>query len=730
MKKIITSLLTIGVLSAVVIGGTMSFFSDKETSIGNTFTAGTIDIAVDGENPWQGTFVWEDIKPGKDFEMSFEITNVGENPLKLWKIIKCMQYDDNGVIEPEQEWYDEFNSGNPKNDLDSAIVYEMEVDENMVVSREAGITMDQIKNNYIGLMKLDVGLATPQYGILEVGESVSVTQRYFMKLDTENWAQSDQMTFVIEIEARQTSAPEPLQQMMFMENKSGSAIIDNRMGVLKYDYMAPEFNYNFFATGLVDGDYQLIYYPDDWETSKQVVLIGNSITAVNSKIDTGDQSANLGMDLPNSVAGFDTNYPYGAKVWLVPSNSLSGTGTTLLWSYHPQFLFENWPGLINYKQGNRPSGEINCEYDDENDNDNPNCTDNDGDGYFVQTSGCENEPGFVGHNDCNDANPASWRIDSYYYDGDDDGYKVIGHPNQNAQGQFAICYGEDIPIGYTETNLPDDCDDNNANINPDVTEICDDGLDNDCDGNIDCNDNDCVNDSNCVDNSTQTIFFSDLNADPQYGYVHDYSNANVSFAYITPSDDTLSGVITAVGLKPYATYQMKFNGKPTCLDPVNGDDALNEIIGYQGRWWNNYTNSNLNWDLATNDVYYLANSIYYSGGECINGYLVWDYITADASGNVVKTIETANSYHVLWCGGGTCDLNNNNQLQSPTNPPVFPYCAPSDVNGEIERFTCDGLNLNSGSYDLQFVLNEESFHQNSFGTWTAVMDADINFEIN
>jgi hypothetical protein len=38
-----------------------------------------------------------------------------------------------------------------------------------------------------------------------------------------------------------------------------------------------------------------------------------------------------------------------------------------------------------------------------------------------------------------------------------------------------------------------DCDDNNAAINPDAAEVCDDIVDNDCDNNSDCDDNECTN---------------------------------------------------------------------------------------------------------------------------------------------------------------------------------------------------------------------------------------------
>lgn len=53
-KKIVMSLSVIAAVSAVVIGGTGAFFSDSETSTGNTFTAGAIDLKVDSEQHYNG----------------------------------------------------------------------------------------------------------------------------------------------------------------------------------------------------------------------------------------------------------------------------------------------------------------------------------------------------------------------------------------------------------------------------------------------------------------------------------------------------------------------------------------------------------------------------------------------------------------------------------------------------------------------------------------------------
>ena len=68
MKKIITSLGMIVFVGAIVAGGTGAFFSDTETSTGNLFTAGAIDLTVDSEQHYNNAVcvddVWE-LAPGE-----------------------------------------------------------------------------------------------------------------------------------------------------------------------------------------------------------------------------------------------------------------------------------------------------------------------------------------------------------------------------------------------------------------------------------------------------------------------------------------------------------------------------------------------------------------------------------------------------------------------------------------------------------------------------------------
>lgn len=215
----------------------------------------------------------------------------------------------------------------------------------------------------------------------------------------------------------------------------------------------------------------------------------------------------------------------------------------------------------------------------------------------------------------------------------------------------------------------------------------------------------------------------------QYGYNFDYLEADVQFTY-NLYDTTLRGTIDASGLKPYCTYQVKLIGIPDCHpDFLSGDNDANEYIGYKGRW-TCVSCDCLSSSCNRNDAQYEARSPYRGdGSECIAGYLVFDYFTADENGDAHKLIEAKTSYHVLYAGGGICDSINNNDLYYPdANYPSLAFCPPDKVNGQPEsgRGGCNGLDLDPGYYNCQIALTEESFHR---GNWATVLDGMIEFNI-
>lgn len=86
-KKIILSLAVIGVVAAIAVGGTIAYFTDTETSSGNTFTAGSIDLKVDFDGyfnkvadgtPNAGHWDEKDLKEGVDKFFNFTDLKPGD----------------------------------------------------------------------------------------------------------------------------------------------------------------------------------------------------------------------------------------------------------------------------------------------------------------------------------------------------------------------------------------------------------------------------------------------------------------------------------------------------------------------------------------------------------------------------------------------------------------------------------------------------------------------------
>lgn len=141
---------------AVVMGATGAFFSDTETSTGNVFAAGAIDLQIDNESyvmdcnvlfdcegvlilstttSWTLTdltvekfFNFFDLKPGDLGEDTISI-HVGSNDAWLCAAANITADDDNSITEPELEDGDLDPGGVGGGDLDSALNFAFWVDD-------------------------------------------------------------------------------------------------------------------------------------------------------------------------------------------------------------------------------------------------------------------------------------------------------------------------------------------------------------------------------------------------------------------------------------------------------------------------------------------------------------------------------------------------------------------------------------------------------------------------
>jgi len=122
-KKIVISLLIIGAVAAAGISATVAYFSDKEVSTGNAFTAGTINLEVGDANivvngPTNNVVAWEpknlteekffnftDLKPGDNGGDTIKI-KVGSNPAWVCAEIKNVVSTEEGLTNPETKIQD------------------------------------------------------------------------------------------------------------------------------------------------------------------------------------------------------------------------------------------------------------------------------------------------------------------------------------------------------------------------------------------------------------------------------------------------------------------------------------------------------------------------------------------------------------------------------------------------------------------------------------------------
>ena len=114
MKSVLLSMVVFALVAAIGAGGLFAYFSDTETSEGNTFQAGNTDLAVDvnwyddgrEQNPWPEEIplidpsTTADIKPGHRGESTISLHAYCVNAELLMKFFNFIN-DENGSAGPE-----------------------------------------------------------------------------------------------------------------------------------------------------------------------------------------------------------------------------------------------------------------------------------------------------------------------------------------------------------------------------------------------------------------------------------------------------------------------------------------------------------------------------------------------------------------------------------------------------------------------------------------------------
>lgn len=126
LGTVLTLLLVLALASGLV--GTGALLSDTETSNGNTFTAGTLDLAVDGNNGANTVKITVgNIAPGFQRIATWKLDNLGSLPGYIdLEGITVTSYE-NDCIEPEIEAGD--IAGDPEGELEDVLGLDAFIDE-------------------------------------------------------------------------------------------------------------------------------------------------------------------------------------------------------------------------------------------------------------------------------------------------------------------------------------------------------------------------------------------------------------------------------------------------------------------------------------------------------------------------------------------------------------------------------------------------------------------------
>ena len=257
---------------------------------------------------------------------------------------------------------------------------------------------------------------------------------------------------------------------------------------------------------------------------------------------------------------------------------------------------------------------------------------------------------------------------TYYADADNDGFGDINAPSETCA----------LSAGFSEN--ADDCDDSNPLIKPDALEICDEGIDNDCDGDID-------DDDSSVDSAPE--WYLDADSDG-FGNLSFTMNACLQpSGYVSDSTDCndLDGLVNTDAVEVCDEVDNNCDGA------VDDDDSAIEY-GTDDIFYLDFDNDGYG-DINTSTESCVQPSSYVEDdSDCddsdgmINPETIW-YVDTDLDGYGASSFSTTSC---LQPSGYVADSADCNDMDPLIHPAGDEYC--DEIDQDCDGDTNDSEALN------------------------------------
>lgn len=216
MNRILTSTLVITVVLGFVANGVWAYNFDGVGSVSDSIigSGNTVNIVVNGQNPWSQSYAVGPAEPGYTGHINLSVRNIGGSDADLY--LKLYNVLDSDIIRSDSEYKAEKLIGE-KHDISKQI--------------RVGV-YNGLNNRDNGILK-DIAGKSINIGKIDIGDTVYIDIAFHLEEDTGNEYQGDQSKFDISLSGITSDSPDDTEKAYV----GGSDDTDSCHGVVTPEHL-------------------------------------------------------------------------------------------------------------------------------------------------------------------------------------------------------------------------------------------------------------------------------------------------------------------------------------------------------------------------------------------------------------------------------------------------------------------------------------------------------------